>query len=255
MIRQALRFGQILAVADFPTSDSAALTKERPGYLLSKRTRQAGRGVDSETAAAAERRQWKDHLARRCPCSLQRVTDVCREPAGVSRVPELPVWQNGHQIYPCAGQLGWDDRHPNRCGLPILLKHFGRADRRVPPPTRTEREEFIRTLPSRFASLPREHQQYLRRAEIRLQNLYTVYVDTIKTRAVVAADIRKNVHSAADVWREARQVENVAEYTARYYQRYRKAAVGAVLNANRVNTDIIALGGLDDRISQIMRSR
>ena len=48
----------------------------------------------------------------------------------------------------------------------------------------------------------------------------------------------------ADVWREARQVENDAEYTARYYQLYRNEAVGAVLHANRVNTEIIGLATL-----------
>jgi hypothetical protein len=43
------------------------------------------------------------------------------------------------------------------------------------------------------------------------------------------AELRgKNVHSSGDVWREARQVENDAEYGARYYQLYRAEALDAI---------------------------
>ena len=88
----------------------------------------------------------------------------------------------------------------------------------VAPPTEAEKDRFAKGLPSQFASLPREQQEYLRRAELRLVDFYAAYEGTIKTRAIVAADIRKSVHSSADVWREARQVENDAQYGARYYQ-------------------------------------
>src|SRR5262252_492428 len=77
----------------------------------------------------------------------------------------------------------------------------------VPPPTEAEKYRFMQALPARFASLPREQQEDLRRAELRLVNFHLVYDGTVKTRAAVVADIKKNVHSSADVWREARQVE------------------------------------------------
>lgn len=44
------------------------------------------------------------------------------------------------------------------------------------------------------------------------------------------------------MWREARQVENEAEYGARYYQLYRAEAWNAIANANRVNLDVMGVG-------------
>ena len=98
-------------------------------------------------------------------------------------------------------------------------------------PTETDKDRFVRSLPSQFASWPKEQQEYLARAELRLVDLVQVHDGTIKTRAIVDADIRKNVHSSGDVWREARQVENDAEYGARYYQLYRAEAFDAITNA------------------------
>jgi len=116
----------------------------------------------------------------------------------------------------------------------------------VAPPTEAEKDRFAKGLPSQFASLPREQQEYLRRAELRLVDFYVAYEGTIETRAIVAADIRKSVHSSADVWREARQVENDAQYGARYYQLYRNEAWTAGLDATRVNADILGLGRLGE---------
>jgi hypothetical protein len=85
----------------------------------------------------------------------------------------------------------------------------------VAPPTEADKDQFVRNLPSRFASMPTELKEYLRRAEIRLVEFDMVYDGTVKTHAAVLADIRKNVHSSADVWREARQVENDARPTGK----------------------------------------
>jgi hypothetical protein len=112
----------------------------------------------------------------------------------------------------------------------------------VAPPTQTDKDRFVGSLPSQFSSWPREQQENLARAELRLVNLVQVHDGTIKTRAIVDADIRKNVHSSEDVRREARQVENDAEYGARYYQLYRAEALNAITNANRVNLDVMGLG-------------
>lgn len=112
----------------------------------------------------------------------------------------------------------------------------------VVPPTDTDKQRLVRTLPSEFVSWPRERQEYLVGAELRLVNLVQVHEGTIKTRAMVDADIRKTVHSSGDVCRAARQVENDAEYGARYYQLYRAEAFRALTNANRANLDVMGLG-------------
>jgi hypothetical protein len=88
----------------------------------------------------------------------------------------------------------------------------------VAPPTEADKDRFVRNLPSRFASMPRELKEYLRQAELRLAEFDIVYDGTVKTHAAVLADIRKNVHSSADVPREARQVENDARATGKYWQ-------------------------------------
>lgn len=108
--------------------------------------------------------------------------------------------------------------------------------------TQAEKDQFVRDLPSQFASLPREQQEYLTRAELRLANLRVVYDGTIKTRAAVIADIKGRVRSPEDVWRGARQVENDAEYGSKYHQLYRAEALAAVAHATRVNAQILGLG-------------
>lgn len=116
----------------------------------------------------------------------------------------------------------------------------------VAPPTEAEKDRFAKGLPLQFASLPREQQEYLRRAELRLVDFYAAYEGTIKTRAIVAADIRKSVHSSADVWREARQVENDAQYLARYYQLYRNEALTAGLDATEGERGHIGTGQIGE---------
>jgi len=88
-----------------------------------------------------------------------------------------------------------------------------------------------------------------------LVNFHLVYGGTVKTRAAVVADIKKNVHSSADVWREARQVENDAEYGSKYYQLYRAEALTAGFNAARVNSDIMGLGTASESMSQTIKTK
>jgi hypothetical protein len=70
----------------------------------------------------------------------------------------------------------------------------------VAPPTEIDKEQFIRSLPSRFASMPTEKKQDLREAEIRLAQFHIVYDDgTIKTHAAVLADIRNSNPTPPDI--------------------------------------------------------
>jgi hypothetical protein len=96
----------------------------------------------------------------------------------------------------------------------------------VAPPTEADKDQFVRDLPSQFASMPTKLKEYLRQAEIRLAQFDMVYDGTVKTRAAVLADIRKHVHSFADVWREARQVENDAAPAGQKLSAARQPAVG-----------------------------
>jgi hypothetical protein len=120
-------------------------------------------------------------------------------------------------------------------------------------PTQADEDRFIHGLRTRFRSMPTEQKDYLRRAELRLVDFNQVYNGTIKTRALVAADIKKNVHSPADVWREARQVENNSAYGSRYYELYRSEAIGAVLHANGVAMNLYTLGSEFDRSMRNMQ--
>ena len=45
-----------------------------------------------------------------------------------------------------------------------------------------------------------------------------------------------------DVWREARRVENDAEYGSKYHQLYRAEALAVVALVNRVNAQILVSG-------------
>jgi hypothetical protein len=124
----------------------------------------------------------------------------------------------------------------------------------VAPPAQTEKDQFIQSIPSRFASLPKEQQEHLRRAELRLWSLRTVYDGSIRTRAAMIADIKRNVHSSADVSREARQLENETEHDGKYWQSYLNEGVTAIFRAGRVNGDIIWLGGEMERTSRNQQS-
>jgi hypothetical protein len=111
----------------------------------------------------------------------------------------------------------------------------------VAPPTQAEKDRLVRDLPSQFGSL-RTEQQHLTRAELRLANLRMAYDSIVKTRAAVIADIRKRVHSAEDVSRESRRIENDVQYGSKYHHLYRTGGLDAIARASRVNVRIIETG-------------
>jgi hypothetical protein len=241
MIGNALRFGQILAGSDFSASDAAALR----GDLIATFQKEPAKQIEAHESVAKALREA-----------------VGRKPSWLTLASvRYKVWQGygddeeafqGFRSYPFGQMvLKYNPVLVNSAGMivtktdvdcqlyadALVAKVAGMA-----PLTETEKDQFVRDLPSRFASMPREQQEYLRRAELRLVDLHTVYDGTVKTRAAVTADIRKNVHSPADVWREARQVENDAQYGSKYHQLYRGEALAAVAHANRVNAQILGLG-------------
>jgi hypothetical protein len=65
--------------------------------------------------------------------------------------------------------------------------------------------------------MPREEQEQLAQAEIRAADFDHIYHTGIKARDDMIADIRRNVHSHADIGREARRVENETHRNGRYW--------------------------------------
>jgi hypothetical protein len=241
MIQQALRFGQILAGTDFSASDATALR----GDLIATFQKEPAKQIEAYESVAKALREA-----------------VGRKPSWLTlALVRYEVWQGygeneeafrGFQSYPFGKMvLKYNPVLINSGGMIVTKTDVDcqfYADALVAkvagiaPPAQTEQDQFVRDLPSQFASMPREQQEYLRRAELRLVNLQTVYDGTVKARAAVTADIRKRVHSPEDVWREARQVENDAQYGSKYHQLYRAEALSAIAHANRVNAQILGLG-------------
>jgi hypothetical protein len=241
MLQAALRFGQVLAGADFSPSDAAALRSELIAYFP-KDTATQVEGYESAAKALPDtpgrKPTWLDLALLRYKVwqayaeNQQAFRDFQNVPFGKMVLKYSPVFVNSDGII-----VTKTDVDCQFYANALIAKAAG-----VAPPTDTEKERFVRSLPSQFASLSKEQKEYLKRAELRLVNLVQVHDGTIKTRAVVDADIRKNVHSSADVSREARLVENDSQYGSRYYELYRAEALNALGNATLVNQDVLGLG-------------
>ena len=226
MLDQALRFGQILAAADFSRSDAAALRTDLIAYFQKEPAKQMaayesvakilqqqsrpGRKPSWLELALIRYRQWQSYGDAR------RFREFQSYPFGKMILKYNPVLVSSGGMIVTKNDvdcLFYSDT--------MVAKAAG-----VAPPTRADEDPFIRKLPSRFAAMPTELKEDLRQAEIRLAQFDTVYDGTVRTRAAVLADIRKNVHSSADVWREARQVENDAEPAGEKISAARQQAVG-----------------------------
>ena len=112
----------------------------------------------------------------------------------------------------------------------------------------------MQSLAARFASLPREQQEDLIRAELRLVNFHLVYDGTVKTRDAIVADIKKNVLFRRRLARSPSGGERW-EYGSNYYQLYRAEALTAGFNAARVNSDIMYLGTASESMSQNTKTK
>jgi hypothetical protein len=241
MIEHSLRFAQILAGADFSPADAAALRSDLIAYFP-KDTGKQMEGYESVAKALSEtpgrKPTWLDLALLRYKVwqgyaeNQQLFRDFQNAPFGKMVLKYNPVLVNSGGII-----VTKTDVDCQFYADALVAKAAG-----IAPPADAEKERFVRNLPSQFASLSNEQKDYLRRAELRLVNLVQVHDGTIKTREVVDADIKKNVPSSRDVWREARQVENDAQYGSKYYKLYRAEALNALGNASLVNLDVMGLG-------------
>jgi hypothetical protein len=241
MIDRAVRFGEILAGTDFSASDAAALRSQLVAYFQREPAKQmeAYQSVAKALPETPGRKpSWLDLALLRYKVwqgyaqSQQDFRNFQSYLFGKMVLKYNPALVNSGGMI-----ITKTDVDCQFYANTLVAKAAG-----VAPPTQTDKDRFVGSLPSQFSSWPREQQENLARAELRLVNLVQVHDGTIKTRAIVDTDIRKNVHSSEDVRRVARQVESDAEYGARYYQLYRAEALNAITNANRVNLDVMGLG-------------
>jgi hypothetical protein len=248
MVQRALQLAQIEAGADFSPSDAAALRADLIAYFRKEPPKQmeAHKNI-AETLQSAGgspltgKRGWMGLALLRYRVWQQ--------------IAQNPEWLREWQSYPFGKMvLKYNPILVNSGGMIVTRSNvdclfYSNAlvaqAAGVTPPTQAEKDQFIRTLPPRFASMPTEQKQQLRMAEERLTYFDAVYRQTIQTRAVVIADIRRNVHSPADVWREARQVEDDAGGAAvgavgdsrgagKYWRDWEIEMRGGILDANRV---------------------
>ena len=243
MIQQALRLAQFLAAADFSPADAAALRTDLIAVFHAEPAKQiqAYESVANNFRTAAG-------LAHN-PTSLAVANDRYKmwqwygeNPEGFREFQSYPFGKMVLKYNPVLVNSGGIVVTRADVDCQFYANTLVAQAAGVAPPTQAEKERFVRNLPAQFASWPPEQRDYLRRAEIRLASLRLVYEGTIKTRAAVLADVKSSVHSAADVSGEARQVENDAQYTGKYYQLYRSEVMGALFNAGRVNRAVTGLG-------------
>jgi len=244
MIVMALRYGRILAGADFSPSDAAALR--------------------SSLIAIFQREPAKQVQAYASVAKTLREASSGREPSWLDvAILRYEIWQwfgekpdsfHDFESYPFGKMvLKYNPILINSGGMIVTKSDvdslfysnaFVAQAAGVAPPAQTEKDRFIEALPSRFGSLPRAQQEVLTRAELRLVDVHIMCDGTVKTRAAVMADIKRNVHSSADVPTVARQVETDSQFGAKYHHIYQSEMWAAVANATRVNGQIMGIGGL-----------
>lgn len=214
MLDQALRFGQILAATDFSPSDAAVLRADLIAYFQKEPAKQMAAyqsvaKILQQGIRPGGKPSWLDLALIR-----YRQWQSYGDPQRFREFKSYPFGRMVLKYNPVVADSGGMIVTRNNVDCLFYSDTMVAKAAAVAPPTEADKDQFVRNLPSRFASMPIEQKEHLRQAEIRLAQFHIVYDGTIKTHAAVLADIRKNVHSSTDVSREARQVENDAGITA-----------------------------------------
>jgi len=236
MIQQDLQYAQIVAGADFSPSEVAAIRAEDMAQF-EKEPAQQTQAYQSEATLLKRRppdilsgkrgwldlsfiRYWHWQGVAQSPEWLRHAQDNVARSTILKYNPVL-VNSGGMLVT----QRDIDSQFDSDA---LVAQAAGLA-----PPTQAEKAQFITSLPSRFTSMSKEEKQRLTGAELRLANFDNVFKNSIKTRAAIIADIRRNVHSSRDVSREARQLEWDTGPLEKYGQSYQSELTGAILGANR----------------------
>jgi hypothetical protein len=240
MLQQAFLYEQIQAGAAFSPPDAAALRAD----LIATFQREPAKQTQQYEAVAKFlrannlRNSYVDYAVMRYKQwyalgrDQQAFRDFRNSPFGRMVLKYNPVLVNSDGMIVTQRDVDW------QFASDALVAEIAG----VAPPTQADKDQFVRSLPSHFASMPKEQQEYLRASQVRLANIHMDIDGTIKTRAAVEADIRQNVHSPADVSREARQIENDSQYGAKYYQLNHAEMTSAFFQAQSVNRQIQGLG-------------
>jgi hypothetical protein len=253
MIQQALRFGQILAGAGFTPSDAAALRSQLIAYFPTDTAKQ----MEGYASAAKALREAIPAKPSRMDLAMVRFKvwqGYGENPQTFREFQGAPFGKMVLKYNPVLVNSGGIVVTKTDVDCQFYADTLVAQAAAVAPPAQAEKDRFVQSIASRFASLPKDQQEHLRRAELRLWSLRTVYEGSIRTRAAMLADIRRNVHSSADVGREARQLENDTEHDGKYWQSYLSEGMTAIFNAGRVNGDLIWLGGEMERTSRNQQS-
>jgi ketosteroid isomerase-like protein len=217
MIQRALLLAQIEAGADFSPSDAAALRADLIAYFQKEPAKQieAHKSIAKLLQQAPHGSSWQRALLRDNVWQFygqnpQAFRDWQSYPFGKMVLKYNPVVVNsGGTIIT---KVHVDSLYYSNA---LVAEAAGLA-----PPAQAEKDQLIRSLPSRFGSLTKEQQEYLSRANGRMWAFATIYSQTKNTRAAMIADIRRNVHSSADIPKEARRVENdCVNDNGKYFQR------------------------------------
>jgi hypothetical protein len=206
MLGDVLRFGQILAAADFSPTDAAALRSDLIAYFQKEPAKQiAAYQSVAQVLRRLGRPSWLT-LALLRYGQWQSYGDAQR----FRRFQSYPFGRMVLKYNPVLVSSGGMVVTGNDVDCLFYSNAMVAKAAGVAGPAPADKNRFVENLPSHFASMPAGLKEDLRQAEIRLARFAMVYDGTVKTRAAVLADIRKNVHASADVWREARQVESDA---------------------------------------------
>ena len=241
MIQQALRFARILAGSDRAPADTAAL---RSG-LIATFQKEPAKEAEGYRALATIFREKLSRKPTWLDLALIRLNfwqHYAQNPQDFSEFQSYPFGRMVLKYNPVLANSGGMIVTKTDVDCQFYSDALVATVAGVAPPTQAEKERFMRDLSSKFASMPRQQQEYLRDAEVRLVDVNMVDAGTIQTDAAIIADIRKNVRSPGDVWREARQVENDSQYGAKYRRLYESEMQAAILHATRVNGQIVGLG-------------
>jgi len=233
MLEQALQREQILAATDLFPSDATALRADLIAYFQKEPAKQTkayesvaqwlqglglpGRRPSWLDLAIARYNEWQSYG------DPQRFREFQSYPFGKMVLKYNPVLVNSGGMIVTKADV--DCLFYSNA---LVAQAAG-----VAPSTDADEDQFVRNVASRFASMPTEQKEQLRQAELRLVSVNIVYTGTIKTRAAMIADIKRNVHSSADVWREARQVENDTNHDSKYWQSYLAEAWAGILQGQR----------------------
>jgi len=239
MLQRALLLAQILAGEDFSSADAASLRAD----LITWFQRDPADQAEDYNATAKFLRNRNSHnqvdlavVRYKFWFVLGQKSEVFdgfkNSPMGKMVLQYNPVLVNSDGMIITQRDVDWQ----------LNSDAFVAQIAGVAPPTQADKDRFVASLPSRFASMPAEERERLRMSQARLASVHLSIDGTIRTKAAVESYIKTNVHSSEDVFRVARQVETDCQYRAKYDLASKAEKINAIAHAQQVSRQIIGMG-------------